>query len=101
MYALTALDEAVVQGVNFDPSTVQPQAEQRLAKIERILGKDSAVCEEKPVKVSTNAQIAREIYASMSDKKTGDIVQQISLKLDIDKQKAYSLFYGAKKAFTV
>jgi hypothetical protein len=101
IYALTALDEAIVQGEDFDPCTVIHHAEMRLAKIEKILGKDSSVYEEKETKISSNAQIAREIYASMSDKKTGDIVNQISLRLGIEKQKAYSLFYGAKKALTV
>jgi hypothetical protein len=100
VYALTALDEATTQGVNFDPKSVLSIAEKRLEKLNIILGKDISVQEEKEVSTSKSS-IAREIYASMSDKKTGDIVREISERLNIEKQSAYGYYYSAKRALTV
>jgi len=100
VYALTALDEATTQGVNFDPKSVLSIAEKRLEKLNTILGKDISVQEEKEVSTSKSS-IAREIYASMSDKKTGDIVREISERLNIEKQSAYGYYYSAKRALTV
>jgi len=105
VYALTAIEQALLQGSNFDPGTVTGIAEQRLLKIENMIGRDVESInikeEDEKIKVKSKAEIAREIFAQMITKEPSEIVNAISKKLKLEKQQAYSYYYSAKRALTV
>lgn len=105
VYALTALEQALKQGADFNPETVAVIAEQRLVKIENLIGRDvEAVIikqEEQIDKPKSKSEIAREIFAQMITKESSEIVSAIGKALNLEKQQAYSYYYSAKKALTV
>lgn len=105
VYALTAIEQALLQGSNFDPATVASIAEQRLVKIENMIGRDvesvNIKDEDEKVKIKSKAEIAREIFAQMITKEPAEIVSAISNKLKLEKQQAYSYYYSAKRSLTV
>lgn len=107
VYALTALDEALTQGLGFDPKTVPAIAEKRYNKIIAALGRDVECSVENnqfindTIKVKSKKQVAADIYKANPDKSTGDLVILIMEKLNIEKTNAYSVLYAAKKSLTV
>lgn len=102
VYAMTAIDEALKQGSDFDPITVTAIANARCDKIDYILGKEILVAEvEEKVSVKSKAQQAREIFIQFKDESTKYIVDKIQEVMGVEKNSAYSLYYSAKKSFTV
>lgn len=107
VYALTTIDEAMTNGLCFDPKTVPAIAEKRYNKIVAALGRDveSSVDNNSSmndnIKVKSKKQVAVDIYKSNSDKSTADLVKLIMDKLKIEKSNAYSVLSAAKKSLTV
>jgi len=107
VYALTALDEALTQGLMFDPKTVPAIAEKRYNKIVAALGRDvecsvdNSQNNNDTIKVKSKKQVAVDIYKANPDKSTGELVKIMMDKLKIEKTNAYSALYAARKSLTV
>jgi hypothetical protein len=107
IYALTALDEAMTNGQDFDPSNVPLIAEKRYNRIVGILGQDVETSVDlsssftDAVRVKTKKQVAVDIIRSNPDKVTGDLVIIIMDKLKIEKSNAYSVLSAARKSMMI
>jgi hypothetical protein len=102
VYAMTAFDEALRQGTEFDPSTVLSIADTRLIKIERYLGREVVVdyntVEKKTV---SKSEIARKIYSENQDKPGKEVAAIIAEELGIERQAALGYYYSARRSLTV
>jgi len=104
VYAMTAVDEALKQGTNFNPDVVQTIAETRLIKINNILGRETLVEQEdevqRPSKVTKKSQ-AIEYFLSNKDKSRDDIIKGLMKVIDGDKLQATSYYYQAKRSMSI
>lgn len=100
--AMTAIEEAVKQGTDFDPSTVVPIAEARLLKIERYLGREVVTAQdEKENKPVSKAEQARQIYSENQELSSKEVAKIISEKLKLELSVALNYYYSARRSLTV
>jgi len=102
VYAMTAFDEALKQGTEFDPGSVVRIAEARLVKIENYLGREVVqTIEEKPQKEVSKAETARRIYTENQEKTSKEVAAIIAKELNLEMQAALTYFYSARRSLTV
>ena len=104
IYAFTAIEESLVNGENFDPSTVSGIADKRLRKIEMLLGRDPGVVvqsEESSSKPKSKKDMVVDIFVKNKEKPTSELIKLIVDSVKVEKQSAYSLLYAARKSMIV
>jgi len=104
VYALTAVDEAASQGSNFDPKTVSVAAENRLIKIDNMLGGEvpsAKIADDTVEKKISKKEIAIEVYLKNKDGEKDDILKKLMKALDIERSAAQTYLYIAKRSLVV
>lgn len=105
VYAFTAIEQSLLAGEDFDPTSVADIANKRLDKISLLLGPDVEVVMDNPTtsapKPKSKKDMVVDIFVKNKDKPTAELVKIIVDKLKVEKQSAYSLLYAARKSMIV